>query len=155
MSNIVVQKPSQLYGAEDPIQVIRELFNWSPLRHLGTALPAPEFMPAFEVRETRDRYIFKADMPGVKEADVEVNVTGNRLSVAGTRKIEQIEEAETLYTEERTFGAFTRSFVLPDGADLPHVQAALREGVLTIVIPKIPEMKPRKIALETSGKVKA
>jgi len=158
MPNITVQKPSLPYpliGAEDPIQMIRELFQWSPLRQLAAGLPSPSFAPAFEVRETRDRYVFKADMPGVKEADIEVNVTGNRLSIAGTRQTEQYEESDTVYTEERAFGAFARSFVLPEGADLTHVQAALREGVLTIVIPKVPEVKARKIALETGGKLKA
>jgi HSP20 family protein len=107
------------------------------------------------VRETRDRYVFKADMPGVKEPDIEVNVTGNRLSIAGTRATEEFEETDTIYTEERTFGNFARSFVLPEGADLEHVQAALRDGVLTVVIPKVPEVKPRKIALEAGGKLKA
>src|SRR6202012_5898887 len=100
-------------------------------RQLGPATCAP----AFEVRETADRYVFKADMPGMKETNVDINVTGNRLSVTGTRETEQIEQTDTVYTEERTFGTFARSFVLPEGADVDHVQAALKEGVLTIVIP--------------------
>ncbi len=158
MPNITVQKPSLSYpllGTEDPIQMIRELFQWSPLRQLTAGLPVQSFAPAFEVRETRDRYVFKADMPGVREADVEVHVTGNRLSIAGRRQTEQYEDADTVYTEERVFGAFARSFVLPEGADLAHVQAALKEGVLTIAIPKVPEVKARKITLETGGKLKA
>ena len=93
-------------------------------------------------------------MPGVKEAEIDVKLTGNQLSVAGTRKIEHIEKTETVYTEERTFGAFSRSFVLPDGADLEHVQAGLKDGVLTIVVLKLPEGKPRKIARRPGGKVK-
>jgi HSP20 family protein len=155
MPNITVQKQSLPYpfvGAEDPIQMFRELFNWAPRHHL---LAPATFAPAFEVRETTDRYVFKADMPGVKDPDLEINVTGNRLSVSGKRETEQIESSDTVYAEERSFGAFARSFVLPEGADLAHVQAALREGVLTIVIPKSAEVKPRKIPLETGGKLRA
>ena len=157
MPNITVQKPLLPYpmiGAEDPLHMIRELFNWAPLRQLTTALPAATFAPACEVRETKDRYVFKADMPGVKEADIEVNVIGNRLSIAGNRITEVFEESDTIYTEERTFGAFARSFVLPDGADLEHVQAALKDGVLTVVINKIENLKPRTIQLESAGKLK-
>src|SRR3954469_22823398 len=104
MANITVHKPSQIFpaiGVEDPIQMIRELFNWNPLRQVARALPAPAYTPAFEVRETKDRFLFRADMPGVKEADLEVTVTGNRLCVAGARKLEQTEETDTLYAEER------------------------------------------------------
>jgi len=154
MPNITVQKPLfPMIGNEDPIQMIRELFNWTPLRPFGT-LPAPTFAPAFEVRETKDRYVFKADMPGVKEPDIEVNVTGNRLSIKGSRVAEEHEETDNVYFEERTFGAFTRHFVLPEGADIDHVQAALKDGVLTLVIPKLPEVKARKIELEPVAKLK-
>jgi HSP20 family protein len=142
-------------GAEDPLHMIRELFNWTPLRTLGAPLAPPVFAPLFEVRETKDRYVFKADMPGVKEPDLEVNVTGNRLSIIGVRENEVYEETETIFFEERAFGSFTRQFVLPEGADIEHIQAALKDGVLTVVIPKLPEVKARKIALETGGKVKA
>ena len=158
MPNITVQKPSQivpLAGFEDPIRMIRELFNWSPLRQLTGGLPAASYAPAFEVRETKDRFIFRADVPGVKETDLEVTVTGNRLAVFGERKVEQTEETATTHAEERSFGAFSRSFVLPEEADLAHVQAALKEGVLTVVIPKIPNLKPRTIPLETGGKLRA
>ena len=158
MPNITVQKPllplMAIPGAEDPLHMIRELFNWTPLRQLATALPAPIFAPLFEVRETKDRYVFKADMPGVKEPDIEVNVVGNRLAIAGKRENELVEETETIFFEERAFGTFTRQFVLPEGADIEHIQAELKDGVLTVVIPKLPEVKPRKIAL-TGGKVKA
>lgn len=158
MPNITVQRPLlpmlATPGAEDPLHMIRELFNWTPLRTLTAPLPHV-FAPLFEVRETKDRYVFKADMPGVKEPDLEVNVTGNRLSIIGVRENEVYEETETIFFEERAFGSFTRQFVLPEGADIEHIQAALKDGVLTVVIPKLPEVKARKIALETGGKVKA
>lgn len=137
------------------MQTIRDLFNWSPLRQLTSALPAPGFVPAFEVRETKDRYVFKADMPGVKDSDLDVSVSGARLTITGSRQMEKVEETDALYFEERAFGAFTRSFMLPEGADLEHIEAALKEGVLTLVVPKIAEVKARKIALDTGGKAKA
>src|ERR1051326_6142798 len=99
MANITVHKPSQIFpliGVEDPIRMIRELFNWNPIRQVAGALPAPAYAPAFEVRESKDRFVFRADMPGVNEADPDVTATGNRLLIAGNRKTEQVEETDTL-----------------------------------------------------------
>jgi HSP20 family protein len=159
MANIA-QKPTQflpLLGPGDPADLIRELFHWNPLTRLASFPPVASgvYAPAFEVKETKDRFVFKADLPGVKEQELEIDVTGNRLTITGERTNEGFEETDTLFTAERMYGTFTRSFVLPEGADLQHIQAALKEGVLTIAVPKIPEMKPRRIALETAGKVKA
>ncbi len=159
MSNIIMQKtgPAQLSPRlvpEEAANMIRELFRWNPLHELG-AMRVSTFAPAFEVRETKDRFVFKADVPGVKEQELEITLAGNRLAVSGGREEEKVEETDTYFTAERTYGSFARSFVLPEGIDTEHVQAGVRDGVLTIVIPKAPEMKPRKIQLEGGGKLKA
>ena len=96
--------------------------------------------------------MFTADLPGVKEKDLDLSLTGNRLTVSGKREEEKKEEDERWFTYERSYGAFSRSFTLPDGVDTEHVGAELKEGVLRVSIPKKPELKPRKIELEPGGK---
>ena len=105
------------------------------------------FSPAFEVKETKESYIFKADLPGVNESDIDITRTGNRLTVGGKREAEKEEQTDTFYTYERTYGSLTRSFTLPDGIDSDHISADLKAGVLTLIVPKTPEAQPKKIGL--------
>jgi HSP20 family protein len=131
----------------DPFAVMRDLVRMDPF---GIAPLPPRFLayqPDFDVKEVKDAYVVKADLPGLLEKDLEITLTGNRLSITGKREDEKHEENETYFAFERSFGAFTRSFTLPDGADWEHIAAQLKEGVLTLVIPKKPEVVPKKIAL--------
>jgi HSP20 family protein len=141
----------------EPFRRMRQLLAWDPFAEM-TELPAFElqgtFMPAFEVKEAKDSYIFKADMPGLKEADLDLQITGDRLTVSGKREMEKKEEKETFYAYERSYGSFSRSFTLPTGVDCDHAKAELKDGVLTLVLPKVPEAMPRKIEVR-SEKVKA
>lgn len=105
------------------------------------------FYPSFEVKETEKAYVFKADVPGVKEGDLEVTVTGNRLTVSGKRESEKEEKTDTYYTCERSYGSFSRSFTLPEGTDVGAVTADLKDGVLTVALPKRPEVQPKKIPI--------
>ena len=102
-------------------------------------------IPPFEVRETKDRFLFLADLPGVEAKDIEISLTGNRLTITGTRVDKTEKEEGEYYARERSYGRFTRSFTLPEGADLSAVQANLSAGVLTIVFPKLPAVQPKKI----------
>ncbi|MEW6434688.1 MAG: Hsp20/alpha crystallin family protein [Myxococcota bacterium] len=143
----------------DPFREMQSLLRFDPFREMrpffgNFASPEITFNPAFEVKETKDAFIFKADIPGVKESDLDVSITGDRLLISGKREEEKKEENETLYTWERTYGSFTRSFMLPQGIDQEHIRAELKEGVLTLVLPKLAEAQPRKIAVK-SEKVKA
>lgn len=150
-------RPSETFFDWEPFRRMRQLLAWDPFAGM-TELPNIEvpatFMPAFEVKETKDSYVFKGDMPGIKEADIDVSFTGDRLSVSGKREMEHKEEKETYYAYERSYGSFSRSFTLPAGVDVEHAKAELKEGVLTIVLPKIPEVQPKKIEVK-SEKVKA
>jgi HSP20 family protein len=106
------------------------------------------FSTAFEVLERKDAYVFKADLPGFKEADVDIQLTGNRLTVSGKREAEQTDENDRYYAYERTYGSFTRTFTLPEGIDADHVRAELKDGVLTLMVPKKPEVQPKRIQLK-------
>lgn len=156
MANIAVRNEKQIAPAlelPEPVQMLRDLLRWNPFREVAPhVVEGAVFMPAFEVRETKDRFVFVADLPGIKETDLEINLAGTRLVIAGNRKTEKVEEHETYYTAERCYGAFQRSFTLPEGIDAEHIVADLKEGVLTIVVPKTAEMKARKIFLKSGPK---
>ncbi len=162
MSNITVRRedgnrPAALAVNEprwEPFRMMRDLMGWDPFREMAPFVPqAPlAFVPSFEVKETKDGYSFKADLPGVKENDIEITVTGNRLSVSGKREAEKQDQTDTFYTYERTYGSFTRSFTLPEGVDMNSVHADLKEGVLTLWIKKTPEAQPKRIAIQSSAK---
>ena len=129
----------------DPFSMARELLSWDPL--FG-GRPASAFSPAFEVKETADAFILKADLPGVVEADLDINVHNSVLTVSGSRQAEERREGESYALYERQFGSFSRSFSLPDMADGERIEAKLENGVLTLSIAKKAEAKPRKIALK-------
>lgn len=158
MANITVRsnggQPEVARRDWDPTSWARELLRWDPFREMlpSFAMPEMTFNPAFEIKETRDGYSFKADLPGVAEKDLEINRTGQRLTIAGKRESEHEDRGETYYTCERTYGSFTRTFTLPDGIDGEHIRAELKDGVLDVMVPKLPEAKPQKIAIKPEAK---
>jgi HSP20 family protein len=141
----------------DPFRIMREMLRYDPFADLdfaGTAAGGA-FIPAFEVKETKDAYVFKADMPGVKDEDLDISLSGNQLVVSGKREEEREEkEGDRYYAYERSYGSFSRSFTLPPGADIDHVKADLKEGVLTLVVGKRPEVQPKRISVGSAGEQK-
>lgn len=142
--------------AFDPFELMHEMLNWEPLRELGTpGRGTPTFNAQFDVKETKDAYVFRADLPGVAEDQVEISLTGNRLTISGAREEEKRDESERWFTYERSHGSFTRLFTLPEGVDAENVRADLKNGVLEVVVPKKPEVQPRKINLKPGNAVNA
>ena len=139
----------------DPFEMMRDLMRWDPFRELSRGVAGGAetagFIPSFEVKETKDSYVFKADLPGVKQDDLEISLTGNRLTVSGQRQEEKRDESDTHYVYERSFGSFSRSFTLPEGIDVDQVQAELKDGVLNVVVPKKPEVQPKRILVKSTG----
>ncbi len=132
----------------DPFEFMRGMLGWDPFEDVGRALaPTAGYVPAFDVKETKDSYVFKADMPGVKESDLDISLSGNLLSVSGKREEEHREEGDQYYSFERSYGSFSRSFSLPSGVDLDHVGAELKNGELEIRVAKKPEIQAKKIPL--------
>jgi HSP20 family protein len=138
----------------DPASWARELLRWDPFREMlpSVAMPEMTFNPAFEVKETKEGYSFKADLPGVVDKDLEITQTGQRLSIGGKREAERESKGDTYYACERTYGSFLRTFTLPDGIDAEHIQAELNNGVLTVMVPRMPEAQPRKIEIKPEAK---
>jgi HSP20 family protein len=97
--------------------------------------------------ESADHYVLRADLPGVREEDVTVQLEDDVLTIAGQRLAEH-EPQQGYHRLERAFGAFSRSLALPDGTDPDHVQARFDHGVLEVRIPKPEQTKPRKVQIE-------
>jgi HSP20 family protein len=135
--------------AWDPFEVMQQMLRWDPFRELAMpTLSGPAFNPAFEVKETKDSFVFTADLPGVKEEELDVSIAANRVTVSGQRTAEKREENDSWFTCERAYGAFSRTFSLPEGADVDHAEAELKNGVLTVVVPKKQEARPRRLSLK-------
>lgn len=158
MSNIAIRKneqaavPTTTAREWDPGRLMRSILGWDPFREMAPFALDQQmagFAPAFEVKETKDSYLFKADVPGVKQQDIEVSLTGNRLTISGKREAEKQEKTDTYYTYERSYGTFTRAFTMPDGVDPNGVHADLRDGVLTIHVAKTAEAQPRRVTITT------
>lgn len=132
----------------DPFRAMRELLRWEPFAEMAPSFRSLEgaaFAPDFEVKETKDAFVFTADVPGVKEGDLDIRLTENRLSISGSRESEKTEKGDQFYATERSYGSFTRSFTLPEGVQADKIGADLKGGVLTLVVPKKPEAQPKKI----------
>src|SRR3954466_10079184 len=139
----------------DPFRVMREMLRWDPYRELGRTIPSTVFSPDFEVKERPDAFVVKADLPGLAEKDLDLSFTGSRLTISGQREEEKLNEGETYYACERSFGSFSRSFMLPDNADPDHASADFKDGVLHVTIPKKAEEKAKKLSIGGGQRAKA
>lgn len=141
--------PAPAHGDWDPFRMMRQMMRWDPFQEIAPLFPSEgamgTFMPDVDVKETPEAYVFKADLPGMKEKDVEVQLTGNRLSIRGKREEEKREEKDTYFAVERSWGSFTRTFTLPAGTNADAASADLKDGVLTVSVPKKPEVQPKSI----------
>jgi HSP20 family protein len=148
------------------------LIRWEPARELGslqsemnrlfnTFFEPPaggangaslrRWAPAMDVVETDEHFILRADLPGLSEEDVSIELEDNVLTVAGERKAEHEDRKEGYYRVERAFGSFARSLTLPEGVDPDAVAASFDRGVLEVRIPKPEERKPRKVNIAVGG----
>jgi HSP20 family protein len=154
MANIIKRTNEGTAVDLDPVRVMREMLRWDPFREMAPIFGGVErnsFVPHFDVTENKDSYLFKADLPGVKEGDIDITLNGRQLTIAGQREVENEENSDKYYTYERQFGTFSRTFTLPETADLEAVKTALEGGVLTLVIPKKAEAQAKKIPVSSSA----
>jgi len=145
--------------AWEPFRIMRDLMGWDPFREMAPMRAAEEvvgeYIPAFEMRETDEAFVLKADLPGVKHEDLDITIAANRLSVRGRREAEKEQKNETFFLYERTYGTFMRSITLPDAVDAEHINAKLDDGVLTVIIPKLAGTAPRKVEITRGEKKKS
>lgn len=109
------------------------------------------WIPAMDLVETKDAFVLKADLPGIGESDLGIEVENNVLTISGERKAEHEEQHEGYYRLERATGAFSRSLSLPEGIDPAAVSATFEHGVLTVRVPKPAQAKPQRVKIDVAG----
>ena len=147
------------------------LIRWEPVRELNTiqsemnrlfnsffesSSPANgtslrRWIPAMDLVETEADFVLRADLPGLTENDVNIELEDNVLTISGERKSQHEERKEGYYRVERGFGAFQRSLTLPEGVDPEGIRASFENGVLEVRVPKPEQRKPRKVTISAGG----
>jgi len=126
----------------DPFKQLREieksLYNQS--KNEGVSA----FVPVVNTREGECAYHVDIDLPGVKKEDIKVDVNKGVLTISGERKLKEEIKEEDYYKVETYFGKFSRSFTLPDNADIENIEASNENGVLEVVIPKLKDDVSKK-----------
>lgn len=143
-----------------PWRPFRELEDWERRledffgRPMWSRLPVDErgWMPAVDVFEKDDKFVVKAELPGMKEEDIDVSVIGDMLMIKGEKKTESEAKEEDYYRCERVYGSFYRSIPLPSTVDASKIEANYDDGVLEVTLPKTTEVKPKKIAVAAKKK---
>lgn len=118
-----------------------------PSRRFGSAFA--DLSPSFDISETDDDIKVAAELPGMDEKDIEVNLENNMLTVRGEKREERDETKKNYHVRERSYGSFERAFPLPEGLDKEHVRATFKKGVLNITLHKTEKAKAqyKKIAI--------
>lgn len=121
---------------------------YDPLRSFGHRV-ADWLKPASAASGNNDTYCISVELPGVSESDVELSVHNGNLVVRGEKKTETEEQGDTWYFSERQYGAFSRTFRMPDDADGANASASMKDGVLRISVPRIgkKEEKAQRISI--------
>lgn len=113
------------------------------------------WVPAIEMFEKEDKYVVKAELPGMKEEGIDVSVAGDTLTIKGETKAENETKKEDYYCCERSYGSFSRSIGLPSTVDVEKIEASYDNGVLELHLPKAIEDKPKKITVSTKKNKKS
>ena len=108
--------------------------------------------PALNVYQTPTEIVVKAALPGLKPEDVSINITGETLAIKGESKAEQEIKKEDYLYQERRYGAFSRSVVLPSRLKTDKAEVTMEDGILTLTIPKVEEVKPKKVSVKAKEK---
>src|SRR5919201_5837027 len=145
------------------------IVRWEPMRELtslqtdvnrlfnaffenGGETRGRRWSPAMDLTESEGHLVLKADLPGLSQDDVKIEVTDNVLTISGERRSEQEQRKEGFYRLERAFGSFSRSLTLPEGVDADKIEASFDNGVLEVTIPKPEEVKPRRVSISPGSK---
>jgi len=122
-------------------------------RNLNRPAPreaAPQWIPAVDIIEEKERFVLRADVPGVNPEAIDISMDAGVLTVSGVRHAEERGEDTDVQRAERSTGRFFRRFTLPETADAEGIAAKSSNGILEVVIPKLPEAKARRITVEAA-----
>jgi HSP20 family protein len=127
----------------DPFAEIARLQDSIFSRNLPTETRR-EYRPSVDIFEDEKTIQVKADLPGIKPEEIKIEVENGILTLSGERKLEKEDNKDGYHRVERVYGAFSRSFTLPEAVDGDAIEAKYNEGVLTVVLPKREEVNHRK-----------
>ncbi len=130
---------------EDFQSRILSAFNPGLGRHGQDSPVMTEWMPLVDIAENENEYVITSELPEVRKDDVKVTVENGMLTITGERKFEKEEKNKTYHLIERSYGNFTRSFVLPEDCDPGKVNAEFKDGLLKVRVTKNEQAKPRHI----------
>ncbi len=137
----------------DPLREMEEMFDgfgksmrW-PGRAGRESMTTSDWAPRVDILEDEKEYKIKIEVPEVKKEDIKVTAEGGNLTVQGERKQEKEEKNKKFHRVERHYGSFSRSFRLPDNVDATKIEAAFKDGLLNLKIPKIEKSKPSEIEI--------
>jgi len=137
--NLTKCRPNSLIGWDS---VFDNFFN-------GDTFGLNRNYPTVDVREDGDRYIMEAELPGLTEKDIDVNLDDNLLTISSKKKEEKEEENEGYLIHERKAYSFKRSFVIPKDVNREKIDANFKDGLLILTMEKAPESKPKKIEVKS------
>jgi HSP20 family protein len=128
--------------------LLDDFFN-EPL--LPDKLMLTKAWPRVDITEEKERFIIKADLPGMKKEDINLSLEGDTLTISGERKDLYKKEEGTCCYSERAYGAFSRTFTLPDNVSREKIDAQYRDGVLELSLTKVGELKKKATSIEIKG----
>jgi len=144
MRSLVKYSPLSADVLGDFDRIFDSFFTDSTLRRASS--------PKVDIRETEDSYVLEAELPGMNEKDIEVQVDDSLLTISSKNEDEKEEKRDGYILKERRRNSFTRSFVLPKDVDKDSIDAQFDNGLLSLTLGKTPEAKPKMI--EVKGKKK-
>lgn len=116
--------------------------RWLPIRPLGIR------MPSLDVYEEKDAVVVKAELPGMKKEDIEVNLSGENLTIKGEKKEDKEVKEDDYYRRERSYGSFLRTIALPCDVKSGEIKASFKDGVLEVRMPKTDEAKKKAVSVK-------
>jgi len=125
-------------------QQLDQMFDDTPQQRVSAGV-----FPLTNLTEDKENYYVRAELPGVKGDEIDIQVTGNNLAISGERKIAAEKEGARYHRREREAGTFSRMIRLPDEVDTDKVEAKLENGILTIVVSKAEIAKPKQISISS------
>ena len=141
----------QVWNPFQEFENLLERYNKSGGKNLSNDLSFADWSPSVDVEEEEDKYVIKADLPGVNKKDIDVKLENGVISIRGEKKTEkETGKGTKRHRTERFHGTFSRSFTLPDAVMEDKVDASYKDGVLLLTIPKSEEVKPKSIDIQVS-----
>jgi len=146
--NITTIEPYGLFGLlnRHPVSLAQRRFRPAG----GSEQPVADWIPAVDIVEEKERFVLRADLPGVAAAAIDIHTDKGVLSISGERHSESDRQENGSHRLERVTGRFNRRFSLPETADADNISARCSNGTLEVAIPKLPEIQHRRITVEAA-----